>query len=139
MKVTKYKTSLSIILSIVVILNIGSHQALALMENAKLTTQAWTQSTGTDCFKIAYDNPNVISENNGDEIAFIANTSAPTDYQMEHYVCASETEKLNASDFFVEVTVEYAFSSFNESGNIILNMLTDYDDDDPPTFNTICR
>lgn len=138
MNTAKFRMNLSIVLAIVVIVNIGSHQALALTENAKLTTQAWTQVTGTDCFTLAFDNPNVISDNDGEEIAFIANTSAPADYQKEHYICASETETLNASDFFIEVTVEYEFSSFNESGNIILNMLTDYDEDDPETFSTIC-
>lgn len=138
MKQSKFKICLTLFITSVVFLNVGFNQISGAKENLMLTTNSWTQITGTDYFSLANDNANVISNNTGSEIEFIRNSTAPATYQSEHYICVGEAQELNCSSFYVQVTVKFDFFSFNESGNIILNFLNDYDSTDPPSFNSIC-
>ena len=97
MKQCKNKICLTIVILSAIFLNIGFNPMLAATETEVLTTETWSNLTGTGNFTKAYNNAYVISNNTGSEIEFIRNSSAPATYQSEHYICVDDSQELNVS------------------------------------------
>lgn len=119
---------LNVFLVIILLINCGSYSSFAINSDVcESTTQNWIQVIDLGNFTQTVDSLFVISNNTGDELQFIRNSSGSIDYHQEHYVFLDEGEFLNCTDFFVEVNVAFEFQSFNESGNIKLEFLSSYD------------